>query len=142
MSVQRSSFPQKLLSTSSNLLKKELHSSHFKGVFQKLWNKANKKAVSAFRTFLKNVYDEINFWKNYRLLLPTLTQINSIVAISRKFSKRFETIKNVSSWWNVPMESFQKSRRRLLCFVFKKEKILLLLFQKQPPYVFHEKWCP
>ena len=101
MSVQRSSFPQKLLSTSSNLLKKELHSSHFKGVFQKLWNKANKKTVSAFRTFLKNVYDEVYFWRNYRLLLPTLTQINSIVAIFRELSKSFETIKNVSSWWNV-----------------------------------------
>ena len=102
MSVQRSSFPQKLLSTSSNLLKKELHSSHFKGVFQKLWNKANKKAVSAFRTFLKNVYDEVYFWRNYRLLLPTLTQINSIVAISREFSRSFETIiKNVSFFRNV-----------------------------------------
>ena len=48
-----SSFLQKLLSTSSNLLKKELHSSNFKGVFQKLGNKASKKAVSAFRTFLE-----------------------------------------------------------------------------------------
>ena len=51
MSVKRSSFLQKLLSTSSNLLKKELRSSHFRGAFQKLWNKANKEAVSAFRTF-------------------------------------------------------------------------------------------
>ena len=33
------------------LSKKELHSSHFKGVSQKLSNKANKKAFSAFRTF-------------------------------------------------------------------------------------------
>ena len=52
MSVQRSSFLRKLLSTSSKLSKKELYSSHLQGVFQKLWNKANKKAVFAFRTFL------------------------------------------------------------------------------------------
>ena len=101
MSVQRSSLSQKLLSTSSNLFKKELHSSHLKDVFQKLWNKAIKKAVSAFRSFLKNVYDEVYFWKNYRLLLPALPQISSIVAISREFSKSFETIKNVSSLWDV-----------------------------------------
>ena len=101
MSVQRSSLSQKLLSTSSNLFKKELHSSHLKDVFQKLWNKAIKKAVSAFGSFLKNVYDEVYFWKNYRLLLPALPQISSIVAISREFSKSFETIKNVSSLWDV-----------------------------------------
>ena len=52
MSVQRSSFLQKLLSTSSKLSKKELYSSHLQGVFQKLWNKANKNAVFAFRTFV------------------------------------------------------------------------------------------
>ena len=41
------------MSASSSFLKKELHISHFEGIFQKLWNKANKKAVSAFRTFLE-----------------------------------------------------------------------------------------
>ena len=52
MSVQRSSFLRKLLSTSSKLSKKELYSSHLQGVFQKLWNKANKKAAFVFRSFL------------------------------------------------------------------------------------------
>ena len=52
ISVQRSSFLRKLLSTFSKLLKKELYSSHLQCVFQKLWNKANKKAVFVFRTFL------------------------------------------------------------------------------------------
>ena len=139
----------------SQLFKKELHFSQLEGLLQKLWNKINKKVVSAFSTFQrkclykevhfrrsywvlpptfwkknstvviskvfpksfetkqikklsppselfqKNVDDEVYFWKNYKLLPPTLTQINSIVAISREFSKSFETIKNVSSLWNV-----------------------------------------
>ena len=52
MSVQRNTFLRNLLSTSSKLSKKELYSSHLQGVFQKLWNKANKKAVFTFGTFL------------------------------------------------------------------------------------------
>ena len=107
----------KLLSTSTNLLKKQLHSSHFKGVSQKLWNKANKKAFSAFRTFPKNVYDEVYFWKNYRLLLPTLTQINSIIAIFREFCKSFETIENISFLW-IESDEIISGKITGGCFVF------------------------
>ena len=102
MYLQRSSFLQKLMSTSSNLCKKELCGSHLKGIFLKLWNKANKKAVSAFRTFLEKWWSLFleKFLK--RLLLATLTQINSTVVISREFPKSFETIiKNVLSFRNV-----------------------------------------
>ena len=100
-------------------LYKEVHfcSSHFKGVSQKLWNKANKKAFSAFRTFPKNVYDEVYFWKNYRLLLPTLTQINSIIAIFREFCKSFETIENISFLW-IESDEIISGKITGGCFVF------------------------
>ena len=176
----------------SQLFKKELHFSQLEGLLQKLWNKINKKVVSAFSTFQrkclykevhfrrsywvlpptfwkknstvviskvftksfetkqikkvslpselyqKNVYDEVYFWKSYRLLLPpTLTQINSIVAISREFSKGFETMKNVSSLWNVSNGIISGKITGGYSV-----RILLLSLQKQPPDLFYEKSCP
>ena len=175
----------------SQLFKKGLHYSQLEGLLQKLWNKINKKVVSAFSTFQrkclykevhfrrsywvlpptfwkknstvviskvfsksfetkqikkvslpselyqKNVYDEVYFWKNYRLLLPTLTQINSIVAISREFSKGFETMKNVSSLWNVSNGIISGKITGGYSV-----RILLLSLQKQPPDLFYEKSCP
>ena len=180
----------------SQLFKKELHFSQLEGLLQKLWNKINKKVVSAFSTFQrkclhkevhfrriywvlpptfwkknstvviskvfsknfetkqikklslpselfqKNNYDEVYFWKNYRLLPPTLTQINSIVAISREFSKSFETKKRLILMKCIRWNHFRKKYRRLLCIFFKIERILRLSFQKQPPDVFYEKSCP
>ena len=82
--------------------------------------------------FQKNVYDELYFWENYRLLLQTLTQINSIVAVSREFSRSFETIiKNVSSFKNVS-DGIISGKITGGCSV-------LLSFQKQPPNAFYEK---
>ena len=104
MPVQRSSFPQKFLSTSSNLLKKELQVVISKVFPKSFETKQIKKLSPPSELFQKSVDDEVYFWKNYKLLPPTLTQINSIVAISREFSKSFETIKNVSSLWNVSDE--------------------------------------
>ena len=92
--------------------------------------------------FQKNNYDEVYFWKNYRLLPPTLTQINSIVAISREFSKSFETKKRLILMKCIRWNHFRKKYRRLLCIFFKIERVLRLSFQKQPPDVFYEKSCP
>ena len=104
MPVQRSSFPQKFLSISSNLLKKELQVVISKVFPKSFETKQIKKLSPPSELFQKNVDEEVYFWKNYKLLPPTLTQINSIVAISREFSKSFEKIKNVSSLWNVSDE--------------------------------------
>ena len=92
--------------------------------------------------FQRNAYDEVYFWKSYRLLLAILTQINSIViVISREFSKSLETkIKNVSSFRNVTDRVISgKITGRCSIFFFKKERILLLSFQKQPLDLFYEK---
>ena len=102
MSVQRSSFLHKLLSASCNLLKKSSTVGISKVFSKSFETKQIKKLYLPSELFQENVYDKVYFWKNYRLQLPTLTQVNSTVAIYREFSKKFETItKNVSSFRNV-----------------------------------------
>ena len=143
MSVQRSSFPQKLLSTSSNLLKKVLYSSHFKCVFQKLWNKANKKAASAVRTFLKTCLRWSLFLEKLQTSASNLnTNQLHRSNLQRVFSKLWNNKKHLIFMNCIRWNHFRKNYRRLLYIYFKKEGILLLSFQKQPPDVFYEKRCP
>ena len=139
----RSSFPQKLLSTSSNLLKKELHSSHFKGVSQKLWNKANKKAFSAFRTFPKICWRWSLFLEKLQTSASNLNTNQLRCSNFQGVSKSFETIKNVSSLWNVSHEIISgKITDGCSVFSLKYTEFLLLSFQRQPLDVFYEKRCP
>ena len=63
------------------------------GLLQKLWNKINKKVVSAFRMFRRKcLYKEVHFCKSYWVLPPTFWKKNSTVVISKLFSKSFETM--------------------------------------------------
>ena len=80
MSVQRSSFLQKLLNTSCNFWKRV-----FSREFSRIWNNNKKRPI----------------------------------------------LQECIQWNHVP-----KNFRGLLCIFFKKETILLLSFQKQPPNVF------
>ena len=121
MSLQRSSFLQKLLCTSFNLLKKNSVVFTSK-VFSKSFKTKQIKSCLYLRNFSrKNIYDEVYFWKNYRLLLATLTQINFIAVISREFSKSFEAIiKNCLILQKcLRWSHFRKNCRRLLCIFFK-----------------------
>ena len=89
----------------SQLFKKELHFSQLEGLLQKLWNKINKKVVSAFSTFQRKcLYKEVHFRRSYWVLPPTFWKKNSTVVISKVFSKSFETkqIKKLS----LPSEHF------------------------------------
>ena len=91
----------------SQLFKKELHFSQLEGLLQKLWNKINKKVVSAFSTFQRKcLYKEVHFRRSYWVLPPIFWKKNSTVVISKVFPKSFETkqIKKLS----LPSELFQK----------------------------------
>ena len=141
MSVQRSSFLRKLLITFFSLLKKELHSSDFKSVLQKLWNKANKEAI-CFRTFLEKCLRWCLFLEKLQASACNLnTNQLQCSNLQKVFSKLWNNNKKRVIFqkcirWN----HFRKNYRRLWIF-FEKQIILLLSFQRQPPDMFYAKRC-
>ena len=92
----------------SQIFKKELHYSQLKGLLQMLWNKINKKVVSAFRTFQRKcLHKEVHFCRSYWVLPPTFWKKNSTVVISKVFPKSLET-KQINKP-SLPSERFYKN---------------------------------